>query len=147
MKRKLLKSCSLLVLAVLIVAVSAQAQTRGSYQAEIPFDFSIGDQVYEAGDYTIRVKTPNYLANILAITNAEGEELKSTALLESGDRSKNDEARLIFDRYGDQYVLKQIVAPRFGFTTPKSKGDVTVRYQGGSKPNPETVSVLLETLE
>ena len=147
MKKKMLLSCSLLVLVIMLAGVSTQAQTLGSYDAQIPFDFTVGDNEYEAGDYVIRVKSPNYLATILTVSSAEGLELQATAIAKNGDRSKNDEARLVFDRDGDHYVLKQIVAPRFGFSTRKSSTKTWVTPEDDPQPNTETVSVLLKTLE
>jgi hypothetical protein len=143
MKKNLLISCSLMILTLLIGVVSTQAQTRGAYDAEIPFDFTIANKNYEAGNYTIRVKSPFYLANILVVTNAKGRDLQTTALARSWDRSKNGQARLEFDRDGDHYFLKQIVAHRFGFWTRKSKEVTTVRIEDGA-PNPNTVSIVLK---
>jgi len=128
----------------MLAGVSTQAQTLGSYDAEIPFDFTIGDTAYEAGDYIIRVKSPNYLATVLEVSSAEGLELQSTAITKNGDRSKNDQARLVFDREGDHYSLRQIVAPGFGFSTLKTRELVTVVEEDNPQPDPDTVSIVLK---
>ena len=142
MKKKMLLSCSLLVFAILLAAVPVQAQTLGSYKAQIPFDFAIGDTVYEAGDYGIRVKSPNRLATFLAVSNAKGEVLRVIAVMRNGDWSKKDNAYLVFNKNSDQYVLKRIAAPGFGFSAPKSK--ITVEYIADSQPTSDTVSIVLK---
>jgi len=146
MKKKIL-SYSLLVLAIMLAAVSVQAQTLGAYKAQIPFDFTVEERSYEAGDYKIRVKSPNYLATFLAVSNAKGEELQVIAVMRNGDWSKKDGAYLVFNHNGDQYVLKQITAPGFGFSLPKSKTDITVLYKEGPQPTSDTVSIVLKRRE
>ncbi len=143
MNRKSLSSLTIIVLAVLFGFGAVQAQTLGAYSADIPFDFTVGNEVYSAGDYVIRVKSPNYLANVLTVGTAEGRDMATFALARNGKRSRDRTARLIFYLDGEDLVLRQIIGPRFGFTAPKPKVKATVHYVPGTEIDEKTVSVLL----
>lgn len=141
MKNLVVKISSLFVLAIILAVVSVQAQTIGSYKAHIPFDFTIGNKTYEAGDYTIRIKSPNYLATILTVTDAKSRELQASAIMKNGNSSHSNKTNLIFNRYGDQCVLKQIVSRDFGFSAPRSKVAKQLAKKSG-KPD-ETLAIVL----
>lgn len=143
MNRKSLNTLAIMILAVLFGFGAVNAQTLGAYTADIPFDFTVGDQVYTAGEYSIKVKSPNYLANVLVVRNSEGREVETFALATNGERSKDRTARLVFHQNGEEYLLGEIVAPRFGFTAPRSKVKTTVEYVPGAEIDKKTVSVLL----
>ena len=145
MKNKILQSCSLLVLALFLAVVSVQAQANGAYQAEIPFDFMIGNQSYEADDYFISLKDSTDLATILTVRNEKGRELQAKAVMKNGSTSEDDNTRLVFKRYDNKYVLSKIVAPDFGFNAPRSK--VVTRLSKNQKERMETVSVILKKPE
>ncbi|NNE98073.1 MAG: hypothetical protein HKN25_03530 [Pyrinomonadaceae bacterium] len=141
MKKTILQYCSLSVLAIILVAVSANAQTFGKYETEIPFSFQVGEKKYEPGDYIVELRSANYLATILSIKNTDGRELQRAIMMKNGNESKKGKTSLVFNRYGNRHVLKQIVSKRVGLTAPKSKG-----IKGLSKvirQNPQTVSVVL----
>lgn len=141
MKSKMLGSSLVIGLAFLVVVVSAQAQTIGTYRAHIPFDFSIGNESYEAGEYVINLKSPNYLATILTVRDEKGKQLQASAVMKNGSTSRNEKTSLVFNRYGNKYVLRKIVAPGFGFSAPKSKVVTRISKKDG-KPT-EIVSVIL----
>jgi len=149
MKKKLFVICSLLAMILLAGAGSARAQTVGSFAAEIPFDFTIGETDYEVGSYKVflrRTTKFDLSASVLTFSNEEGEALQTVFVLKNGDRMREDETVLVFDRYGDHYVLARIVSQSFGFTAPKSKTAVDIWLEGDSKPDPETVSIVLKNL-
>ena len=132
-----------MVLAMLLAAVSVQAQTVRTYQADIPFDFTIGDDTYAAGEFVISLERPNYLADILTIRNPEGDRLQRAAVMKNGNRSETDKTTLVFDRYDDEYVLIQIVSPEFGFSAPKSETATWMTITKNLQQEPETVAIVL----
>jgi hypothetical protein len=123
--------------------VSAQAQYINSYRAHVPFDFTIGKKSYDAGNYMLNVKSPTSLATNLTVRNAERKELQALVVLMNGNRSKTDETILVFNRYGDVYVLKQIISPEFGYSAPKSRIVTTVRVEEDKTKIPDVVSIVL----
>jgi hypothetical protein len=141
MKKKMLQITSLLVLAILCAVVSAQAQTITVYTADIDFDFAIGNQNYQAGKYTVHLKRPDKLATILTVRDEKGRALQVTAVMKNGSTSESEDTTLVFNRFGNQYVLDRIAAPDFGFTAPDSK--VIDRLAKNARKRPETVAVIL----
>ncbi len=143
MKKSILINCSLLLLTIALAAVSVSAQTLGSYRAEIPFDFTVGNVDYAAGDYAVRLESPNYLATILRLSNGDGKELLVSAVTRNGNPSKDKVAKLVFDRYGEFYVMNRISAPRFAFTAPKTDTKSWMYVSKNLLRKPETVSIVL----
>ncbi len=149
MLRRLLKSCLLLVLVVLMGVASARAQTIRAYKTYIPFDFTVGDQSYEAGDYQINLRKVFLYENsvmYLTVENAKGAVSRATIATNNGNESKNNLANLIFYRFGENletYVLKEIVAPELGFRIWSSKTATSVKITKNFRQKTETVAVLL----
>ena len=142
MKRKVLQICSLLGLAVILAVVSAEAQTITQYKANIPFDFTIGKKIYNAGDYIINVKSLNqHAAAVLSVKNAKTRDLREMIVSTNGSRSLVDKTVLIFERYGDQYVMTQMVSPDYGLSAPKSNVKNRIAKKIG-KPE-ESVAIVL----
>ncbi len=132
-----------LALAMLLMVVPAWAQSINSYRAHVPFDFVVGKQTFEAGDYLIRFEHQNALATIFTLSTEEGRELQAAAVMKNGKTSSSERTILVFNRYGDDYVLRQISSPSFGFWAPRvdTATWITVTKNLGKKP--ETVTVAL----
>ncbi|HEV7745889.1 MAG TPA: hypothetical protein VGO56_12900 [Pyrinomonadaceae bacterium] len=99
------------IIALLIIAgvssANAQTQPRVQLNVTIPFAFTIGDRVMPAGDYAVRCTNPSSDVKVLQLTSANGHE---SALLRTNSvigRSE-DNAKLVFNRYGEQYFLAQV---------------------------------------
>src|SRR5215213_5796669 len=91
-----------------VLAVSAQAQTSGPQIviASIPFTFSAGKTTLPAGRYTITVLNPASDRKILQIRSLNGRA--SAVVLTTGIIGNiSDDAKLVFERYGDRYVFAQ----------------------------------------
>jgi hypothetical protein len=146
MNKNVLQILSFLALVILSAGITVQAQHRGSYHAQIPFDFTVGSKTYEAGEYVIRLSEPSGTASFLSFRKANGKEFPSSvAVMESFNTSRNGKTSLLFDKNGDYYALKQIVAPNFGFNTPKSKDKI--RIAKNSNHVSETIAVELKSPE
>ena len=98
----------LLAIAALAVAVAAPLSAQSTrVTANIPFEFMIGNKTMPSGDYSVLSVSP---PNILQIRNSETNvgALAVTGSVGSGDVSQAGSPRLVFNRYGDHYVLSQI---------------------------------------
>ena len=127
----------LLALTVLLLATAAHAQTT-NVQANIPFDFVVGDRAYPAGDYTvksmaidsaaIRIDNPDESAKGVTLSNACEKALPAT------------QTTLVFQRLGDNYFLYQVwtKGSSSGREFPMSKAEVKIAKNYG---NPELVIV------
>ena len=103
-RRILLAGC------VLVLAAVVQAGTV-VMTANIPFEFSVGGKVLSAGEYRI-ITEPN-ARNSLAVIGKGGSSHVLT--LSFGEYCGGPrEARLIFNRFGDQYFLHKLESPAFG---------------------------------
>ena len=106
MKRHLNILIAILIL-VGALTVSAQAQTAGAQKmvAKIPFAFNVGNTSLPAGKYTITVLNPNSDRKVLQIRNTKGSGATVLTTVETGNIS--DDAKLVFQRYGDRYFFAQ----------------------------------------
>ena len=103
--------------AVLTVAIigagsllsSVQAQTTHAFEVEVPFDFVVKGQAYEAGTYRIgRLSESNPDMLVLKTVAGKKSLILQTTPLNSGGPAKSSE--LSFRRYSDSYVLDGIRA-------------------------------------
>jgi hypothetical protein len=91
-----------------VLTVGAQAQTANAQRvlANIPFTFSVGKTTLPAGKYTITVLNPTSDRKVLQLRSADGRA--SAIILTTGVQGKpSDDAKLVFDRYGDRYFFAQ----------------------------------------
>ena len=121
MKKTALQLCSLvgLVIAILMIPVSASAQTQ--YRSHIPFDFTIGQERYEAGDYVIASLNIHAAYGPVAFRDAKGRKSHLVMTTRGEDYSEVRVASLIFTRYGTQYSLSVIRTPSFIVQLTQSK--------------------------
>ena len=88
-------------LATLGVVNSAKAQNH-EIRVTIPFDFTFGRVLLPAGDYTIN--SPNQITVVVDNGKQNAAVLRSAPA--DDDRTGVD--KLVFQRYGNQYFLRQI---------------------------------------
>ena len=87
-----------------VLAINAQAQTK--VIATIPFAFNVGKTTLPAGRYTITVLNPSSDRKILQIRSMNGRS--SVVVMTTGIIGHaSDNAKLVFERYGDRYVFAQ----------------------------------------
>ena len=87
-----------------VLAINAHAQTKVT--ASIPFAFNVGKTMLPAGRYTITVLNPASDRKILQIRSMNGRS--SAVVLTTGIIGHaSDNAKLVFERYGDRYVFAQ----------------------------------------
>jgi len=148
MKKQVFTLIALMVLVVAASAVSASAQTSGSARlvASVPFEFSVANTTLPAGEYIVSFTNPATLGRALRITSKDGAQ--SVLIQTSNTIGKiQDNARLVFHRYGDQYFLAQawMAADDTGMNVQKSRGEKDIqRRLAGTKTKPETVALNLK---
>ena len=104
----------------------ASALARDSQlRATVPFNFTVGSKHLPAGNYTV---SP-VVATFIAIRNCDKNAAVLSAVNPGADQS-NSNAKLVFDKLGDQYFLREIFG---GYgnsshaTLPLSKSEQTAR--------------------
>ena len=87
-----------LVAALAVLSVPAEAAT---IRCNIPFSFTVNDKTLPAGTYTVSTETAQ---GVLFVRGFGHAAVVSSIGLESGSDTS---AKLVFHKYGDQYVLRQ----------------------------------------
>ena len=105
--RQLLSSLALSALTLTIFAGKAHAQIVGNLDADIPFQFHVGNTVLPAGSYRIKVLDDSNL-NVMEISSMDGSSSAFFQVQESYAKTTPDRSELIFNKYGDQYFLSKL---------------------------------------
>ena len=107
------------LLVVLATLMPVDAQSDVQVRVSVPFDFIVDHDRLPAGDYSLRRYTT--APGVLMIRN-DGDGLPSMFMAVSSESSiPRGQARLVFNRYGDQYFLHQIWTGVNYYELPKSR--------------------------
>ena len=92
---------------VLAFVASAQAQTALNYKTfAVPFSFKVGHKVLPAGEYKITADN-----QIIRVQKTDGKENAVTLTQRTRGTNQDNDSKLTFRRYGDQYFLSQVWLP------------------------------------
>ena len=100
---------TLLTIALLVGAVSAyvQAETQPLLKASVPFGFTVGDQSFPAGDYTIST-IQIQARDVIQLRSADGKRASFVASHPTYSPDPSAQTKLIFQHNGSEYFLSQI---------------------------------------
>jgi hypothetical protein len=106
--KKLFNISLMIIMLTGVLAVSAHAQTSGAQRviASIPFAFNVGKTTLPAGKYTITVLNPASDRKTLQIRSLNGRA-SAIVLTTTSNGHASDNAKLVFERYGDEYFFSQ----------------------------------------
>jgi len=107
MKKQTLRKFTLLSFLLMLTAVTVSAQSERIRVINIPFSFIVGEKTLPAGEYTVEPNRKDS-DNVWLVQSKEGHAsaLFSTNTVRASETQ--EEARLVFHRYGGQYFLSQI---------------------------------------
>lgn len=132
------------VLAGFLAVSSAQAQTSNvALTATIPFEFSVKNQTWPAGEYIVSCLNPTSPNKVLRISGKDGGAVLFLQTSTTIGQVKDD-ARLVFRRYDDQYFLAQAWMPAdsTGLMIPKSRREKELEHRSsGLKVRTATVAL------
>ena len=111
--KRFIQVFSFLGLALIFSAATAKAQTVNKVDAKIPFNFSVGDKNYEAGDYKLKIQSIAAGGALITIVDSEGNHVQSVLAVSTGDVSVG-KAELRFDKQNGQRSLVGISLPNSG---------------------------------
>ena len=127
-----------------IMSISARAQNNATrLSANIPFEFSVGNQMMPAGEYTITCTNPTSDLKVLQLRTRDGHEsvmLRTSSVI----RNAPGDAKLVFNRYGNQYFFAQawFQADSTGMQASKSRSEKQIaRELAGNKLSKEVVAI------
>jgi len=107
MTQQALRTIATLGFLLMLTAVPAYSQAE-QLRANIPFPFIVGEKTLPAGAYSIeRVRRDSTLVWLLQQRESRGTAVFITSPIRS---QTQEEAKLVFHRYGEEYFLVQIWA-------------------------------------
>jgi hypothetical protein len=120
-----------IVVALVMSAPLAQAQTRA--RVTIDFPFSAAGVPQEAGAYEIEATAGRV---ILRSTAANAKPVTMLVITRLGRHDTDPGAELVFDKVGEKSELSEIWLPKVdGYLVSGAKGDHEHRVVGGSNPH------------
>ena len=124
MKKQLYMVITIIALLTVAGLSNANAQSTVELKANIPFAFSVGNKTMPAGEYSVRCTNPNSDMKVLQIRSSDGPE-SALVMTSSVIGKRQDDAKLVFYRYGDQYFFAQAWLPSdsIGMQAPKSRSE------------------------
>ena len=122
------KQTYLIIAAIMLATVAglstahAQTSSKLNLTANIPFDFYVGDKAMPAGEYTVICVNPTSPVKVLQIRSKSGTT-SAIVRTNSVNGLNQDNGRLLFNRYGDQYFFAQawMAADGIGMQAPPSR--------------------------
>ncbi len=105
MKKQALTVLSIGSLLVML-AVAPLHAISSTFTANIPFDFMVGNKTLPAGSY--KVGHPNIMGTLVIQSVDHRGSAFFLAHFVSAKSGQDNSAKLIFNRYGDQYFLSQV---------------------------------------
>ncbi len=112
------------VFALTIFADKASAQIVGDLDADIPFQFHVGNKELPAGKYRIHVQDDSDLT-VMEITSVDGSSFALFQVQESDANAAPAKSELIFNKYGDDYFLSKL----FDEGNPSGSKVIESRYE------------------
>jgi len=143
--KKQLYTIMAITLLVGIMSVSGRAQNSAAphLTTNIPFEFSVGNKTMPAGEYTVSCINPASDLKVLRLRARDGHE---SVMLRTNSVSRNapGDAKLVFNRYGNQYFFAQawFQADSTGMQASKSRSEKQiVRELAANKLSREVVAI------
>ena len=87
--------------------VVANAQINYGAEVDIPFDFSVGEKVYEAGKYTVKINKQVVNGAVLTIQKNGSEEFQSVLMNNNGGE-RSEDVQLVFSSVEGRNVLTNV---------------------------------------
>lgn len=130
--KRIIQLTSFLAIAFVLSTVNIYAQTATRIDANIPFDFVVGDKMFEAGKYVLRIQRQASGARTVDLYDTKGRVLHSAFALESGDTAKG-EANLGFSKIAGINALTAIRLDSKGYKVPTEESNVQLASARKSK--------------
>ena len=112
-----------LTLIMLPLAAFAQLSSEQKIVANVPFEFTVGNKVVPAGEWTTQRLTIN--SRTLLIRNPQAGITVPAFTLPGENKTEARTCALVFNRYGNQYFLSEIKVQgdRGTYRIPQSRAE------------------------
>jgi hypothetical protein len=130
------------VLAFLTAALISMGSACAHAQAtgfKVPFDFTVGNQVFPAGTYQISY----YVTRNAILIRSQDERFHAFTATYPADPSSRD-GEVVFTKYGNQYFLHEVLCSALSMKValPTSKLEKRARVQEAQLQHTEAVAAL-----
>ena len=143
------KQAYMIITVIMLVTIAglstAKAQTSGNPQliANIPFEFSVGNKTMPAGEYTVSCANATSPRKVLQLRSRDG---RAGVFVQTNSTigKIQDSAKLVFNRYGNQYFFAQAWFPvdSTGMQALKSRSEKQIaREVAANKQSREVVAI------
>jgi hypothetical protein len=142
MKKQAYTLIGALVFATMFAVSTATAQSANQLVANIPFEFSAGNQKLPAGKYSVSVISSSD-QKVLRLRQLDGRN-SIVVQMHAVEGKAQDGGRMVFHRYGDSYFLAQTfaAADSIGLEAAKSRSEKAIeRELASSSRKMETVAL------
>jgi hypothetical protein len=114
----------------------AHAQVTGF---KVPFDFTVGNQVFPAGTYQVGY----YPTKNAILIRSQDQRFHAFIAIHLADPSTRD-GEVVFTKYGNQYFLHEVLCSALSMNVEisKSRREKRARIQEAQLPHSETVAAL-----
>jgi hypothetical protein len=132
MKTRAYTSLIIVGLFITLAGATALAQYQSSIIVNIPFSFIVGNQTMPAGRYTLEPASQSGTRSLLLIRSRDGRNAAYVFTSDVQAKANQEESRLIFNHYGDDYFLHQmcVAATRYICELPTSKVEARLMASG-----------------
>lgn len=135
--KKIISIVSFLAFVFVIAGADVSAQSTTKIDANIPYDFSIGDEQFEAGKYVLRIRKSSGGASVAELRDSRHRVVHESFVMENGDTGSG-KANLVFDKSGAVARLTQVRTGTKGFTVtdePSGNRDINLASKKKAKKN------------
>ena len=116
--KKIIQIVSFLALVFVLAGINVQAQSTTKLDAEVPFDFAIGNEQFAAGKYVLRLRGNAGGADTIEVRDSKNRIVYEAFAMRNGDTG-NGKAHLIFDRNDGVTQLSSIQTGLKGYSIPE----------------------------
>jgi hypothetical protein len=143
MKKQSLRIFLMFSALAILAAMPVQAQSSNRQTANIPFSFNVDGKTFPAGLYDVTRLNPQSDKAALAIKSADGQLSKVVLTMPVQASKTLESAKLVFNRYGDQYFLSQVWTPadNTGLELPRTRSEKTLARNIKAAPERATVAL------
>ncbi len=103
----------------LMVGAATAADASSSLKAKVPFDFKIGNNVLPAGEYYV---AKDGRTGVLSVRSLETDAVVIFLADRVHSNETTEQARLVFNTYGDHYYLREVWMAGMSSGSSISKG-------------------------
>jgi hypothetical protein len=111
--KKITQVLFFLTFTVIVSATTISAQSAQSVDADVPFNFNVGDETYAAGSYKIQILADSAGGSVITINDKRGNNLKTVLATQTGNAT-GGKSELVFERRGNERYLVGISLPEHG---------------------------------